>query len=255
MHLLPYANRILGTNEEIHRQVEDLKGLRTGRVTLGASTTIADYLLPPALTVFANQHPGLNLSLRVGNTQEILRMVREEECELGLVEGKTDDENLDVRAYFEDELIVVAPPGHPLFSDGPVPARVVMAFPFVMREPGSGTRSIFEEAIQGMGLRIKERISLGSTEGVKRAVRAGLGLGAVSRVTASDELSTGALVEIRMIDLIVKRSLCRLMRRDRLPSGALKALMASLRYQLEDSPNFVGFGERFETEFLWDPVI
>jgi DNA-binding transcriptional LysR family regulator len=253
--LLPFARRIATTVAEAEREAMDLHGLKSGRIVMGASTTIADYLLPPALALFTRRHPGVTVSLRVGNTSDIARAVHEEQCEIGLVEGPTDEPNLDLRPFFQDELYVIAPPGHPLLTVGAVSPAAALAYGIVLREPGSGTRAVFEEAIHDAGVRFTEVATLGSNEAVKRAVRLRVGIGVVSRLAVADELEAGLLEVVPIEGLRMRRPLTRLIRVGRTASRTLRALVSALDDSLVRDPMFHGFGVPSLPDTDWDPSI
>ena len=253
--LLPYARRIGFAAADAEREALDIRGLRTGRIVIGASTTIADYLLAPAVSLFVSRHPGVSLSVRVGNTADIARQVREEQCEIGLVEGPIDEENLDIRAFFEDELLFFVAPGHPLASRGQMSFREVLAYGVVLREQGSGTRAVFERAVRAHEFNFTEIATLGSNEAVKRAVRLGVGFGVVSRLALADELEAGHLVQIHVHDVRLQRPLNRLIRAGRGVSRTFRALIAALDNSLIQDPEFHGLGMPAVAESDWDPTI
>jgi DNA-binding transcriptional LysR family regulator len=253
--LLPYARRITFAVSEAEREAFDIQGLKSGRVVIGASTTIADYLLPPALALFIQRFPGVSVSLRVGNTRDVARLVQEELCEIGLVEGPTDELNIDARPFFEDELLIVAAPGHPLLSKKSISLVDALAYGLVLREPGSGTRAVFEEAIRAAGAHFNEVATLGSNEAVKRGVRLRLGIGVVSRLAVSDELEAGLLEEVKVDGLRMQRPLTRLIRTGRTAGRALRALVSALDDSLLQDPMFQGFGVPSIADTNWDPAI
>ena len=197
--VLDYANRILVLYDEMQECVKTLTGDRTGLVTIGASTTIAEYMLPGLLGDFRQRFPEVQIRLRVANTDAVVGMVADNSIDLGVVEGEVDNQLLKVERCQQDELQVIVPPGHPLSAQLSVKPADLISHPFIYREDGSGTRSVIERyfAAQGMdenGLNCP--FELGSTEAIKGAVQAGVGVTIVSRATLSKELALEHLVAL-----------------------------------------------------------
>ncbi len=253
--LLPYARRITVAVLEAEREAADIQGLKVGRIVIGASTTIADYLLPPAISIFSRRYPGITVSLRVGNTKEIARSVQEEQCEIGLVEGPTDEPNIDTRPFFEDELAFVAPPGHPILTRDSTTLQEALAYGLVLREKGSGTRAVFEDAIRARGAHFFEVATLGSNEALKRGVRLRMGIGVVSKLAIADEVEAGLLETVQIDGFVMRRNLRRLIRSGRTASRTLRALVTALDDSLVEDPMFHGFGVPSMAENEWDPSI
>jgi DNA-binding transcriptional LysR family regulator len=213
---------------------EDLRArlaLDRGVLHLGASTTIATYLLPPVLGAFRARHPGIRLHVTSANTRAVARALLRRRLDIALVEGPVDDARLVVTPWREDELILIAPPDHPLAQRRRVvPSAALVDAPFIARERGSGTRAVTEEALAGAGMRARPILTLDSTEAIKQAVAAGLGIAIISRAAASDQLALGRVRELRMAGLTIVRRLTRLHlvgRRPGAPAAAFNALLES----------------------------
>ena len=205
--LAEYAQRLAALEQEAARAVEEFRGLKRGRLAIGASTTIGAYLLPQALGEFHRRHPDLELQLEIANTQAIQRLLLVGKVELGLTEGLMEAEHLDSKIFAEDELVAIAPRGHPLLKRKHVTMRHLCHEPFVMREEGSGTRAVVELALRKRGLSVKPVLSLAGTEAVKHAVIAGIGLAIVSRLAIHCELQAGSLTVVPINDLKIRRPL------------------------------------------------
>jgi DNA-binding transcriptional LysR family regulator len=229
--LYSYSRRIAALETEAERALDELRGLQRGRLALGASTTIGSYLLPALLGKFRRDHPAVELELTIGNTEEIKNRLKDHTLDIGLTEGvPPESAELSVRVFYEDELIVIAPPDHPLTLRNKqgrrklITARQLSAHPMILREEGSGTRAVVERALAARGAAIGNiALTLSSTEAIKRAVTAGLGLAIVSRLTVSLELRNGMLVELPIRDLAVRRSLHQLTLRARQLSPSSEA--------------------------------
>ncbi|ODN72003.1 LysR substrate-binding domain-containing protein [Methylobrevis pamukkalensis] len=176
--------------------LSELGGLVRGVIDIHASQTIANYWLPPRLLRFRALFPGIEIRLATGNTRTVAEAVVEGTAEIGLVEGAIDVPVLSAREIARDELVVVAA-REVAKRAGPVPdAAALAALPWVLREPGSGTRSAFEVGMRALGLDpsgLDVALTLPSNEAVLTAVRAGGGATALSRLVAAPFVATGDL--------------------------------------------------------------
>ena len=211
--LLGYARRLSALEEETERAMADLHGLRQGRLHVGASLTIGAYVLPEVFGAYRARYPGIDLALEMANTDSIQRMVREGTVDIGLTEGLANAPDLEATAFLQDELVAIAPPTHSIMQEPVVTAARLCQEPFLLREPGSGTRAVVEQAFEEQGLRLHPVMSLGSIEAIKRAVAAGVGLAVVSRLTMGLELEARRLAIVPLSDLTIRRPLHRLHRR------------------------------------------
>ena len=205
--LAEYARRLDALEGEAARALEEFRGLRRGRLTVGASTTIAAYLLPQAFGEFHRQYPDIELQLEIANTRDIQRCLMDGVIEVGLTEGVIEAEDLDSQVFHQDELVAIAPPGHSLLRKKHVVARELCREPFILREEGSGTRVVVERALEARGLSVKPVLSLASTEAIIHSVVAGLGIAIVSRLAIGLELKFGSLTIIPVKDLVIRRPL------------------------------------------------
>jgi DNA-binding transcriptional LysR family regulator len=197
--VLQFSTQILSLYDDMQESVKALTGDRTGLVTIGASTTIAEYMLPGLLGDFRQRFPEVQIRLRVANTEAVVAMVADNSIDLGVVEGEVDNQLLKVERCQQDELQVIFPPGHPLGEYSSVKPIDLMLYPFIHREDGSGTRSVIERYFVDVGVdenAINCPFELGSTEAIKGAVQAGVGVTIVSRATLSKELALGQLVAL-----------------------------------------------------------
>ena len=191
-----YAARILGLYGEMQESVKALTGERAGLVTLGASTTVAEYMLPELLGDFRERFPDVRIRLRVANTDAVVAMVADNTIDLGVVEGAVDNGQLLVEPCRHDELQVLVPPDHALAAHETVRPEELLPWPFLFREDGSGTRSVIERYLVEHGIdvaRLEQPFELGSTEAIKGAVRAGTGISILSRATLEKEIELGLL--------------------------------------------------------------
>jgi DNA-binding transcriptional LysR family regulator len=209
------AGELFGVERAAERELRELRGLKRGVLRVAASTTIATYLLPPYLGRFHTRHPNVRIQTTSANTRAVLRALLEFRVDVALVEGPVAHSRVQVVPWREDELVVIAAPGHPTAVDGPVDLGRLSAEQFLVREPGSGTRVVTEQALAARGVRLSRTIRVGGTEAIKQAVAAGLGLGIVSRAAATDQLALGRIVVVPVRDLEIRRTLAQIKLRDR----------------------------------------
>jgi len=168
---------------------------------MGASTTIAEYMLPALLGDFKTKYPEVNVHLKVSNTDGIVSMVENNVIDLGVVEAPVMNKNLVVEVCRMDQLVAVAPPNHPLAAEKSVPIQRMLEYPYICREEGSGTREVISDYFAASGVNVAEVtvcMELGSPEAIKGAVEAGMGVSIVSRATIVKELQLGTLVAVNL---------------------------------------------------------
>jgi len=227
--LADYAQRWRSLEQEAERAIEEYRGLKRGRLTVGASLTIGGYLLPKVLAEFHRRHPDIELQVEIANTERIQRALLDGTIELGLTEGPAESGELESAVFFQDELVAIAPAGHPLLKKSTVSAREICREPFLLREAGSGTRAVVERAFRRKGLKITPLMSLASPEAIKSAVASGMGIAIVSRLIVAQELEAGTLAVISLKDLTIQRPLHRQRLRGRSPSPALVTFLDVLQ--------------------------
>ena len=226
--LAQYVQRMAVVEHETARAIDEFRGLKRGRLAVGASTTIGAYLLPQVFGEFHRQHPDIELRLEIANTETIQNQLMEGSIEVGLTEGLMEAEHLDSEVFHEDELVAIAPRGHSLLKQKRVTARELCREPFILREAGSGTRAVVERALGKRGLTVKPVLSLASPEAIKRAVIAGVGIAIVSRLAISCELQIGSLAVVPIKDLTIRRPLHLQKLRSKNPSPAVSQFLKLL---------------------------
>ena len=226
--LADYAHRWRSLEEDAARAIEEHRGLKRGRLSLGASLTIGGYLLPRVLAEFHRRFPSIELQVEIANTGRIQRALLEGSIELGMTEGPLESDELESSVFFEDELVAIAPVGHPLLKKARVSARDICGEPFFVREEGSGTRAVVERALRRKGIKLKPFMSLASPEAIKSAVASGMGIAIVSRLIVALELQAGILGIIPLEDLKISRPLQLEHIRDRSRSPALMKFLEVL---------------------------
>lgn len=195
--LLPYAKRALQAVQEGIQAVEDLKHLRRGRLAIGSAHTISTYALPRILGRFQKRHPGVEVTVRTGNSEDVIEMLMSDEVEVGLIRATFNHSALEIVPFFHDTVILVAHPDHPLAGIDPVPPDLLAGESFILYEQGSDFRAILDAALAQASLEPRVSMELDSVEATKRMVESGLGIAPVHRVAVQEELQAGVLVELK----------------------------------------------------------
>jgi len=196
-----YADRIFQLYGEMENSVREMTGEISGGVTLGASTTVAEYMLPSLLGDFKDKYPDVVIHLKVSNSDGIVSMVENNTIDLGVVEAPVSNKNLAVEVCRFDQLVLIVPPDHVLAGEESVSFREIFEHPFICREEGSGTREVVADYLSAQNADNKEltiAMELGSPEAVKGAVEAGMGISIVSGATIQKELRLGTLVAVAL---------------------------------------------------------
>ncbi len=196
-----YAERIFELYSEMENSVREMTGEVSGSLTIGASTTIAEYMLPSLLGDFKKKYEDINIHLKVSNTEGIVSMVENNTIDLGVVEAPVGNKNLVVEECRPDHLVAIVPPDHPEAHRETLTYEDLIKYPFICREEGSGTREVINDYLSSVSTgpdALKISMELGSPEAVKGAVEAGMGISVVSQATVQKELKLGTLVAINL---------------------------------------------------------
>lgn len=229
------ASELFGVERVAERELRELRGLKRGILRVGASTTIATYLLPAYLGRFHLRHPGVRIRTTSANTRSVVRALLEFRIDVALVEGPVTHPRIDVIPWLDDELVVIAHPSHRLIRQR-VDVTALADQQFLVREPGSGTREVSERALAIHGVRLRNTMRVGGTEAIKQAVAAGLGLAIVSRAAAADQLALNKISVLAVDGLVIRRTLTQLELRDRSLGVAARELKELLD-QMPDIDN------------------
>ncbi len=196
--LYEHAKRILAEFEAAGSALDDLRGLHRGRLSVAGDTTVGIYVLPDLLGAFRQAHPSVEVRLAVDNRQGVYRRLVAGEVDFVVSGRRWVDPSIAllVRPFLANELIAVTAVGHALAGRQHVTLAELAAEPFIVREPGSGTRETAEEALRAAGLSIRPVMELASNGAIKRAVAQDLGVSILSRYATALELQIGHLAEI-----------------------------------------------------------
>jgi len=185
------AEAVLEQARDLERALENRLGV--GRLRVGATLTIGNYLAVPLMARFMREHPGAEVTLAVANTEEIARQVANFEIDLGLIEGEIEHPDLELTPWRDDQLVVFCAPGDPLDRKRLLKDDDLRAAAWIVREHGSGTRQAFDRAMRGLLPDLHIALTLQHTEAIKGAVEAGLGISCISRIALEDAFKRGSL--------------------------------------------------------------
>lgn len=234
-----YAEKIFELYGEMENAIREMTNDISGSLTIGASTTISEYMLPALLGEFNTQNPDVRLRLRVSNTEGIVSMVENNVIDLGVVEGLVNNKNLLVEVCRKDDLVLIVPPKHALAEKKSVKLKDVMSYSFICREEGSGTREVILDYMYSLGMdkhAMNNCLELGSPEAVKGAVEAGMGVTIVSRASITKELKLGSLVAVPL-DPPLSRDFSFVRQRQKFKVRAMEELLEFARSYCEKHAN------------------
>lgn len=215
--VLTAAGRILkkraGEVSEIialaQEELAALNGEHAGLLRAGASTSIAQYVLPAMLGCFQRENPRVKLQIRSGNTEEVVEWLIQGEIALGLIEGPAMSKDVRLEPFLEDELVLLFPANHPWKKREFLTVQDLKGAPFLLREQGSGTRRVLETALEKAGLKTNELevvMELDSTEAIISSVESGLGIGFVTRAAILPRLPLGKFATAKIEGLQILRN-------------------------------------------------
>ena len=229
--LLDRARRLVDYAREIPVALERFKGVEEATLHIAGSGIPGEYMIPAALPLLIDKFPGITLILLQADSREVLDRLLAEEVEFGVVGGLFVEESLEFTPIAWDEIVLIAPAGHRWSVVSGIPVEDLLGEPFVLREPGSGTGKASIDALRDVGLdtgRMLVAAHLGSNEAVKRAVMAGVGVSFVSALSVRGELAQGALVQVPVTGVSIRRQFYLARRKGRELSPAALAFSAVL---------------------------
>jgi len=222
--LLDYAVHMNNLQAELERNMQQLTGHVKGELLIGASTTIGEYILPYVVGSFKQDYPDVNVTIQIMNTKDIGAAVANKTFDLGIIEGPLDQlGTMDTHKFLEDELVLAMPADHPLAAKGSTTLEELKSLPYVTREPGSGSRLIFEQALIDADFDIEDLnivMELGSTTSIKSAIMGGLGISTISKWAIQDLVKTGKVVALSIEGLTLTRNFNIILNNDKFQSEA-----------------------------------
>lgn len=235
---LAYAEKILALSDEMETRLSEMTGEMRGPLLIGASTTIAEFMLPRVLGEFNALYPQVRARLSVANSESIESRVSEHTLDVGLIEAPAKQASLVSQSCCEDELRVICATDYPLAGMASVSPKMLTDYEYISREPGSGTREITDAYFREHGVApdgLKTQMELGSPEALKGVVSTGLGFAIVSRAVVEKDLRIGALAAIPLNPPLTRK---------------LYLIYPKDRFQSRLSATFIDFAQRKLKEFL-----
>ena len=199
-----YSSAITTQLNELKQVVDEMKGLKRGRLTIAVAST-ANYFVPRLLAAFCQQHGEVTVSLEVTNREQLLKGLVENRTDLVIMGQPPQDMELVAERFMDNPLVIIAPPDHPLAKAQQIPLKRLLEETFLVREQGSGTRSAVERFFTANQLALSTPMEMSSNEAIKQGVEAGLGLGIVSLHTLSMELALKRLVILDVVKFPIMR--------------------------------------------------
>ena len=204
-----------------------------GPLRIGASLTIGNYMMPGLIGSFMREHPGAQLTLDVANTRHIIQALEQFHIDLGFIEGFCHEPNIEVLPWCKDELVIFAAPTHALAKKVHVTEDDLAASDWILREPGSGTREVFDNAVLGRVSRINLLLEFSHTEAIKHAVESGIGIGCASRRTLEEAFRNGSVIPLETPFLDLTRELYVLIHRQKYRTQGLEKFLAHCRQRID----------------------
>ncbi|MCH9690434.1 MAG: LysR family transcriptional regulator [Gammaproteobacteria bacterium] len=228
MRLLPFACELLDRSQEISSLFLQEDDNPSGRLTIGASTTIGNYLLPGILAAYEKKHLDVTASLDIHNSSRVIEKLATFEVDIACIEGPCHHDDIQVLPWLEDELIICAAPSHRLANKSGVTLGELETEYWLLREQGSGTRMLFDYYIaQHMG-HLKVRMELNQAEAIKQLVMSGTGISCLSRLSIAHELARGELTAIHLKGCTLTRKLSVLMHKKKYKGALVNSLLNAL---------------------------
>ena len=223
------AEALLEQARDLERALGNRRGV--GRLRVGATLTIGNYLAVPLMARFMREHEGAEVTLAVANTEEIARQVANFEIDVGLIEGEIEHPDLELTPWRDDQLVVFCAPGHPLGRKRLLTDADLRAAAWIVREHGSGTRQAFDRAMRGLLPDLHIALELQHTEAIKGAVEAGLGVGCVSRIALEDAFKHGSLKACKVRKRDFRRQFFFLLHKQKFRSPGVEAWLKLCRLE------------------------
>lgn len=226
--LLEYARRVFLLADEAVSAIGEVSGLVVGRVVVGGTTTVGTYLLPPLVASFRKQHPGIECDIFTGNAGEVTRALLGGDIGLAILAGRPASAQVLSEQVLDDRVVLVVPPDHPLAGQHVEPDALAKER-FLVREQGSQTRQLQEDALERWELTGVNRTEIWGPETIKQSVSVGLGVSLISEHAVARELQDGRLAMVEVANAARPRPIVLAYRRDRLLSAAEKAFARVVR--------------------------
>jgi len=234
--LYKYAIHIIETLQESMQALSQFKGRLEGRLVLGASTIPGTYILPKYIGSFTSSHPAVRITLKIGDTVNIVEQILDGELEAVIVGYFWNDNRLLAEEIFSDELVLAVHPTHRWAKKKQIALPELVGEPFILREKGSGTRMVLRSIMEehGFGLeQISVVAEMGSTEAVRQGLRAGIGISILSEQAVNEDFEIGKLVRVEIDEVRFLRPMHLAVRKNRQMTPLCKAFLEHLRGRVD----------------------
>jgi DNA-binding transcriptional LysR family regulator len=230
--LYKYAKEINNLYTSAEKEIGGVTGQVKGVVSVGASSTIGNYVLPSVIAEFKRKYPKVGVHIHIGNTKNVIEFLNAANIDVGLVEGDVKKQKLTIEKLIPDEMVLIMSPLHPWAKRANISVLEIPKEPFILREEGSGTRQMIEKHLSKHGIsphNIKVAFIMGSTESIKGAVEEGLGVSIVSRWATKKETRYGSLKTATFKEQKIVRDFSLLNRKPGSSSHALDKFLGFLK--------------------------
>ena len=230
--LYKYAKEILNLYAVAEKNIGEITGFVKGSISVGASSTIGNYLLPGVIAAFRKTHPKIKVHLLIGNTKRVVEFLNAGNIDIGLVEGDVARQKMVVDKLVVDELALIVPPVHPLAKKRNVSIFEITKEPFIFREEGSGTRQVIEKYLGKYSITPQNMMIsmvLGSTEAIKESVENGMGIAIVSRWAVRKEIKYGTLKPLSFKEEKMLRDFSLIFQKKAISSHAVDEFLSYLK--------------------------
>lgn len=229
--LFSHAEDIFRRVERAREEIDDLKGIRSGELRIGASVTIGIYFLPGILEKFKKMYPGTRVTLDIDLNRQVIRQVLDNSSDIGLLGAPATDDRLIIRPFHKDSLVVIAPGNKAWAKKDSISIDDLPGQTLILSRRGSGTRTIIEERLKAAGVMLKDTMEFGNTEAIKKAVEAELGISIVSQSTVAREVQLGVIKSLPLNGINLERDFYLVYRKDKYISNLIKAFLEFVIYK------------------------
>jgi len=223
--LFSYAEKILRLFAQAEEALIDVKGLKSGKLTIGASATVGSYYLPKIFEVFGKRYPNIEIHMNLTNSSNVVEDVLAFKNDLGFIGRLHHLERLVVIPFLEEELVLIIPSDHPFAHKEKVSLEDLIGQPFISREVGSATRELVEERVGRKGVSMRVVMDLASNEAIKKAVENGLGISIISKYVVQKEADQGLLRMVTLANERIMRKFFIIYHEDKYLSNTLRAFL------------------------------
>ena len=233
-HLLYRAEEILARVEGVRERIDEILGLKKGKIAIGASALAATSSLPVVVQAFKEHYPGFEVIFKIQKSEFLEKELLEGRLDLAVMGRLPHSSLLAVEPYCEEEIVVIAPPNHPLTKKRSAPLKVIAKEPLIIQNKGRLVREMVERRFAEEGLPFAGILEIdapfGAKDAIKSAVASGLGIGFLSKCYVAADLEAGRLNVLRVPELKLKRATCIVVHKSRRNSSVVQALMQYLRH-------------------------